>query len=184
MSPEGQLDTAHTGKIYRIAASTPYRDEQILEWNKYGGIMIISNRLFGNYVTKNGQIKDILLEGPGIIVADEAHFMKNPAAAITKAASQFKSTSRIAISGSPLQNYLSEYWTMIEWIDPGYLGPLSEFEAKYARPIQDGLHTDSTRAEQRQSLKMLYTLKVDLGPKVIPKNCISMLGVFNQIYPQ
>lgn len=136
--------------------------------------------LFRNYVQNNKrkdrqpllseerheEIKKYLLDGPNIVVADEAHKMKNADSGITKAAVQFRSTSRIALTGSPLANNVEEYHTMIDWVAPNYLGPAAEFRAKYVEPIQQGLWHDSHAAERRKSLKMLGVLKVDLAPKV------------------
>jgi SNF2 family DNA or RNA helicase len=70
------------------------------------------------------------------------------------------------MTGSPLSNNLEEYWTLIEWIDPGYLGPLNEFRAKYVGPIQDGLYRDSSHKEQRLSSIMLNVLKHDISYKI------------------
>lgn len=59
------------------------------------------------------QLKMQITEGPNIIIADEAHKMKNAASAITAAASLFKSRCRIALTGSPLANNVTEYHTMV-----------------------------------------------------------------------
>ena len=107
-----------------------------------------------------------LLEGPNIIIADEAHKMKNAKASITSAANLFKSTSRIALTGSPLANNIEEYHTMINWVAPNYLGPAKEFRAKDVEPIELGLWQDSSSTERRRSLKMLGVLKEDIAPKV------------------
>ncbi|KAI9746628.1 MAG: hypothetical protein M1818_000342 [Claussenomyces sp. TS43310] len=107
-----------------------------------------------------------LLDGPNIIVADEAHKMKNARSSLTIAANQFRSRTRIALTGSPLANNVEEYHTMIEWVAPNYLGPIVEFRSKYVEPIQQGLYSDSTPYERRKSLKMLGVLKEDLSPKV------------------
>lgn len=104
--------------------------------------------------------------GPSIIVADEAHHLKANAAQITQLTREFKSTSRIAMTGSPLSNNLEEYWSMIEWIDPGFLGPRREFRLKYVTPISDGLWADSTHDERRLSLKMLKVLKNEISVKI------------------
>ncbi|CUS07807.1 unnamed protein product [Tuber aestivum] len=117
-------------------------------------------------VDRHRQIRDYLLNSPNIIIADEAHSLKNPKAQISQATRLFRSKSRVAMTGSPLSNNLMEYWTMIDWIDPGFLGPSKEFEAKFLHPIQDGLYADSTLSQRRYCLKMLTVLKKDIGPKV------------------
>jgi hypothetical protein len=107
-----------------------------------------------------------LLEEPNIIIADEAHKMKNTEAGISKVASRFKSARRIALTGSPLANNLDEYFAMVNWIAPGYLGTKEQFRCKYAIPISEGLWNDSDITDRRTSLRKLHVLKKNLDPKV------------------
>lgn len=107
-----------------------------------------------------------LLQLPNIIVADEAHAIKNQGSILTSTMNRFRSKSRIALTGSPLANRLDEYYSIIEWIAPGYLGDRVEFRAKYIEPIEEGLYADSGAYEKRKSLKMLHALKSDLEPKI------------------
>ncbi len=156
------------------------RLDAIENWYTNGGILIMSYDMFRKLVHNNStqkkaapldedehaQVREHLLHGPNVIIADEAHKMKNANASITHAAVQFRSSSRIALTGSPLANNVVEYHTMIEWIAPNYLGPITEFRAKYVEPIQQGSYFESTSSERRQSLKMLGVLTKDLEPKV------------------
>lgn len=149
-------------------------------WYTNGGVLIMSydmfRKLIHNSATRtfkapldeeeHALVRKQLLDGPNFIVADEAHKMKNAKASITQAAIQFRSRSRIALTGSPLANNIEEYHTMIEWIAPNYLGPIAEFKAKYVEPIQQGLYLESSSYERRRSLKMLGVLREDLSPKV------------------
>jgi len=156
------------------------RLDAIESWYINGGILIMSYDMFRKLVhntatqkkpapldeEEHAEVRKHLLEGPNIIIADEAHKMKNANASVTQAAVQFRSSSRIALTGSPLANNVVEYHTMIEWIAPNYLGPIAEFRAKYVEPIQQGSYSESTAYERRQSLKMLGVLRKDLEPKV------------------
>lgn len=112
------------------------------------------------------EVLQALLQLPNIIVADEAHAIKNHASILTSTMNRFRSKSRIALTGSPLANKLEEYYSIIEWIAPGYLGDRVEFRAKYIEPIEEGLWADSGAYEKRKSLKMLHALKRDLEPKI------------------
>ncbi|SZF01371.1 unnamed protein product [Blumeria hordei] len=166
------------GELRKVDSSIKYlqqRLQTINDWYDEGGILVIGYEMFRdliNYKNKsisepeNDQVSQWLLEGPNIIIADEAHRMKNTKAAITIAASKFRSKSRIALTGSPLANSVEEYHTMIEWVAPNYLGPIVEFRAKYVVPIQAGNYQNSTSFERRKSLKMLGVLSADLAPKV------------------
>ncbi|KAH0544392.1 hypothetical protein FGG08_001418 [Glutinoglossum americanum] len=156
------------------------RCSEISAWYDEGGVLIMSYDMFRNFVLNNPTkarapplneeqhniLKKELLSGPNIIIADEAHRLRNTTTSTAAAVSQLRSRSRIALTGSPLANSLEEYHSMIDWIAPGYLGPMVEFKAKYVEPIQDGLYFDSSLPEQRRCLKMLRVLKSDLEPKV------------------
>ncbi|ESZ93852.1 hypothetical protein SBOR_5749 [Sclerotinia borealis F-4128] len=163
------------------AASPARRLRTIGDWFREGGILLIGYDMFRRFITgpqpKPGQsiaplndklelARTQLLEGPNVVVADEAHKMKNYKSALTSAASKFRTKTRIALTGSPLANNVEEYHTMVEWIAPNYLGPIAEFRAKYKEPIEQGLYLDSTRSEKTRSRKMLEVLKEDLSPKV------------------
>ena len=158
----------------------PERLQTIDNWFCEGGILIIGYEMFRGLCNNNKTetrepalseedhktVKGQLLDGPNIIVADEAHKMKNAKSGLTRSTAQFKSRSRIALTGSPLANNVEEYHTMIEWIAPGYLGPAVEFRATYVEPIQEGLWHDSTRADRRKSLMLLDVLTQEVAPKI------------------
>ncbi|KAI9779134.1 MAG: hypothetical protein M1839_007669 [Geoglossum umbratile] len=169
------------GQVRKVDSSVPSlarRRSEISAWYKDGGVLIMSYDIFRNFVLNKSTralafnpeqheaLKKELLNGPNIIIADEAHKLRNTTTGTAIAAAQFKSKSRIALTGSPLANSLEEYHSMIDWVAPGYLGPLIEFRAKYVEPIQEGLYFDSLELERRRCLKMLRVLKNDLDPKV------------------
>lgn len=186
------------------------RLQEVHDWNKEGGILIMSYDIFRTWIlnkesrargrpfleqesdqdTAQGQakvwkclsdeehrlVKKWLLEGPNIIVADEAHKMKNSNTGAYQAAVQFRSKSRIALTGSPLANNLVDYYTMVNWIAEGYLGEYKEFNANYVEPIEEGLYADSTYAERRKSLVKLQVLKEILEPKVNRADISALAG--------
>lgn len=70
------------------------------------------------------------------LLIDEAQNIKNPAAAQTKAVKKIKAPIRIALSGTPVENRLSEYWSVFDFANKGYLGSLKQFKTDYALPIE------------------------------------------------
>jgi transcriptional regulator ATRX len=82
--------------------------------------------------------------GPDLVVCDEGHYIKNEKGATRKAVGQIETRRRIILTGTPLQNNLCEYYAMVNWIKPGILGTMKEFNNLYANPIKDGQHNDST----------------------------------------
>jgi hypothetical protein len=171
----------HLGQIRLIAPrgkafEMPERLQTIRDWNRRGGVLIMSYEMLRILiVNKPARLNDEehelvegwLLSGPNIIVADEAHKLRSGKSAISQVASRFKSTSRIAMTGSPLSNQLFEYYQMVEWVAPGYLEDPNTFKKKFMEPIQAGSYIDSTRMEQRESLVSLQLLNGILAPKVL-----------------
>jgi superfamily II DNA or RNA helicase len=71
-------------------------------------------------------------------ILDEAQNIKNPLSATARAAKRLKSKRRLALTGTPIENRLSEIWSIFDFVSPGLLGPLEKFEERYARPIDNG----------------------------------------------
>ncbi|OAX83009.1 hypothetical protein ACJ72_02640 [Emergomyces africanus] len=181
-TPNDSTTSRNIGPFRKILPTLPLEErlEGISSWHKNGGALLMSYDIFRalvlNKATKNRSpaldnrtheiVRRQLLEGPHIIVADEAHKLKNRSTGIAEACGAFVSKSRIALTGSPLANNLNEYYAMIDWIAPGYLGDFVQFKAKYIEPIQEGLYADSSQWERRQSLKKLQVLKKDIDPKL------------------
>jgi SNF2 family DNA or RNA helicase len=70
------------------------------------------------------------------VVIDEAQNIKNASTDQTKAVKSLKSAIRIAMSGTPVENRLSEYWSIMDFVNPGYLGSAKNFADEFANPIQ------------------------------------------------
>lgn len=170
------------GMFWKVNASVPLEERLkcISDWYLSGGVLILGYEMFRNFVMniatdkrkqpltaeQHERVMKELVEGPNIVIADEAHKMKNVKAGITKAATLFETKCRIALTGSPLANNIQEYHTMIDWISPNYLGPAREFNAKFVVPIQAGLYQDSTAYERRTARMMLRVLEKDIDAKV------------------
>ncbi len=71
-----------------------------------------------------------------LIAIDEAQNIKNPTATQAKAIKQLKANIKIAMSGTPVENRLSEYWSIFDFANKGYLGSLAKFKTDFARPIE------------------------------------------------
>ncbi|RAL10023.1 putative SNF2 family helicase/ATPase [Aspergillus homomorphus CBS 101889] len=160
--------------------SLPERLETVRMWYEKGGILLLSYDMFRNWImnketmkrskpltdTDHEDVKGWLLDGPNIVIADEAHRMKNSTSGVALAAMQIKTKSRVALTGSPLANNLTDYYAMVNWVAEGYLGDAREFQANYVEPIEEGLYVDSTYTERRRSLVRLKVLKENLEPKI------------------
>jgi superfamily II DNA or RNA helicase len=78
-------------------------------------------------------------------ILDEAQNIKNPLSATARAAKRLKADRRLALSGTPIENRLSEIWSIFDFVSPGLLGPLDKFEERYSRPIDAGDQKSATR---------------------------------------
>ena len=72
------------------------------------------------------------------VILDEAQNIKNPTSITARAAKRIKADRRLALSGTPIENRLSEIWSIFDFVSPGLLGPLEKFEERYSRPIDNG----------------------------------------------
>ncbi len=66
-----------------------------------------------------------------LLVADEAQHVKNPGSGTAKALRTIPSAARVALTGTPVENNLSELWAILDWTTPGLLGPLTAFRARW-----------------------------------------------------
>lgn len=97
-----------------------------------------------------------------IVVIDEAQNIKNPAAAQAKAVKAIPAASHVAMSGTPVENRLLEYWSIMDFAQRGDLGGTSHFAREFATPIQT--HRDAVAAERLRRVMapfMLRRLKSD-----------------------
>ncbi|MBB4962379.1 DEAD/DEAH box helicase [Micromonospora polyrhachis] len=72
----------------------------------------------------------------GLVVADEAQHAKNPLSGTAKALRAIPAGARVALTGTPVENNLTELWSILDWTTPGLLGTLTGFRARWARPIE------------------------------------------------
>ncbi|XP_075165446.1 uncharacterized protein LOC142237875 [Haematobia irritans] len=146
------------------------RARVILQWKERGGVLLIGYELFrllalklssaGKRRSKKQQMnmdtnesrsplmdevyEALVKPGPDLIICDEGHRIKNAQAGISQALKQIRTRRRIVLTGYPLQNNLLEYWCMVDFVRPNYLGTRTEFCNMFERPIQNGLCVDST----------------------------------------
>ena len=92
-----------------------------------------------------------------VVVIDEAQNIKNPATAQTKAVKAISARSRIAMSGTPVENRLSEYWSLMDFANHGYLGSVRQFVKEYAVPIQT--HHDAAVAQRFRQVTAPFLLR-------------------------
>ncbi|MFC0433699.1 DEAD/DEAH box helicase [Kutzneria buriramensis] len=84
-----------------------------------------------------------------LVVADEAQHVKNARSATAKALRTITSGVRIALTGTPVENTLSELWAILDWATPGLLGSLPSFRRRWAKPIEADKDEETARRLSR-----------------------------------
>jgi SNF2 family DNA or RNA helicase len=82
----------------------------------------------------------------GLVVADEAQHVKNARSATARALRTIPSAARVALTGTPVENNLTELWAILDWATPGLLGSRQAFRKVWAGPIESG--AEPTKARQ------------------------------------
>ncbi|MFD8151237.1 SNF2-related protein [Streptomyces sp. NPDC059720] len=104
----------------------------------------------------------------GMVVADEAQHVKNPYSATAKALRTLPSPARVALTGTPVENNLSELWALLDWTTPGLLGPLKSFRARHARAVETGEDEEAVRRLARLVRPFLLRRKKS-DPGIVPE---------------
>lgn len=122
------------------------------------------------------------------VILDEAQHIKNPLSATARAAKKLDSKHRLALTGTPIENRLSEIWSIFDFVSPGMLGPLERFEEKFARPIDRG---DEEVAERLRAAIHRFILRrtksevaKDLPPKIEQDIVVPMSDNQARLYQQ
>ncbi|WP_432104807.1 DEAD/DEAH box helicase [Streptomyces sp. bgisy091] len=107
-----------------------------------------------------------------MVVADEAQHVKNPHAATARQLRTIGARARVALTGTPVENNLSELWAILDWATPGLLGRLGTFRTRFANAVEGG--GDPAAAERLAALISPFLLrrrKSDPGiaPELPPK---------------
>ncbi|WP_033202755.1 MULTISPECIES: DEAD/DEAH box helicase [Streptomyces] len=157
-------------EIEKFAPGTPVRRfhgaTRDLDGLADGGFVLTT------YGTMRLDAQRLAAHGWGLVVADEAQHVKNPYSATARQLRTIGARARVALSGTPVENNLSELWAILDWTTPGLLGTLGAFRTRFAAAVEGG--TDPAAAERLASLVRPFLLrrrKSDPGiaPELPPK---------------
>jgi non-specific serine/threonine protein kinase len=91
------------------------------------------------------------------VALDEAQYIKNPPTKQATAIRALPSRRRVALTGTPVENRLTELWSIMDFCNPGYLGQAAEFRRRIAVPVER--HRDRVQAERLRSLVRPFILR-------------------------
>lgn len=112
------------------------------------------------------------------MICDEAQKIKNPNALVTRAAKKQNARLKIACTGTPVENTLTDIWCLFDFVQPGLLGALKDFGERYRRPIEARTEEERARIEELRGLiepqklrRMKTEVARDLPMKIEVESC-------------
>ena len=100
------------------------------------------------------------------VVLDEAQHIKNGASGVARAVRRFPARTRIALTGTPVENRLAELWSILDFVNPGLLGGPHTFRARYAVPVERYADEDAA-ARLRRATRPYLLRRVKADPAVL-----------------
>jgi transcriptional regulator ATRX len=149
-------------------------------------VLLEKSRLANNQIVQlkldeyQERINKCLLDSTEMVVLDEGHKIKNAETGVVQALSKLKTPRRIVLSATPLQNNLNEYFSMVSFIKPQFLGSDEEFSSLFANPIKNGQYLTSTELQIDTMRERSFILYSTLEPFV----CRSKTSIIDQFLPK
>ncbi|MBT7675531.1 MAG: DEAD/DEAH box helicase [Flavobacteriaceae bacterium] len=97
-----------------------------------------------------------------IVALDEAQKIKNPGTEVREVMNKIIFKMAIAITGTPFENKPEDLWSLMDFIEPGFLGDRYDFDREYGQPILNGDENKKSYLKEKISLFMLRRLKKDV----------------------
>jgi superfamily II DNA or RNA helicase len=101
-----------------------------------------------------------------VVVLDEAQAIKNLGSQTARAAFELRGKFRVALSGTPVENRLEELWSAMHFANPGLLGGASDFQERYAGPIESGDPSAASRLRAKIRPFILRRTKREVVPEL------------------
>ena len=161
--------------VYELSTEKNYKNRAkiLSEWQNKGGVMIMGYELYRSLSDPNNKsistmkgdekLRDVFKTslvnpGPDLVICDEGHILKNETTVLSMAMHRLRTKRRIILTGTPLQNNLDEYHSMIQFVKPNLLGTKRDFIRRFVFPIKNGQAADSTDHDVRLMKRRAHVL--------------------------
>ena len=134
---------------------------QLRQWAVASGRAVVRPVLIVSYETLRLNVDELKNTPIGLLLCDEGHRLKNGESQTFEALNGLNVSRRVILSGTPIQNDLSEYFSLLNFANPNLLGTRNEFRKKYEIPIlrgRDAAGTDTDRQKGDERLRELLAL--------------------------
>jgi hypothetical protein len=135
-------------KIFADSVNTSQREKLLNQLSPFDCVIIS----YGLLQRETDILKDVQWHS---IVADEAQALKNPLTKRTKAAMALKGDFKMITTGTPIENNLTELWSLFRFINPGLLGNIKRFGERFSLPIENANEDPLAARKASQALKTL-----------------------------
>jgi superfamily II DNA or RNA helicase len=152
-------------EVRRFAPATPVR--RYHGGGRHLGGLALDEIVITSYGVARMDAETLSEASFSLVVADEAQHAKNPATATARALRTIHSPTRIALTGTPVENRLSDLWSILDWTTPGLLGPFERFVRTIATPIERNRDPRATERLAR-SVRPFVLRRRKSDPEVAP----------------
>lgn len=131
-------------------ASKAELTSQLRQWAIASGRAVTRPVLIVSYETLRLNVEELKDTQIGLLLCDEGHRLKNGESQTFSALNGLRVDRRVILSGTPIQNDLTEYYSLIDFANPSYLGNRNEFRKKYELPILRGRDAAGSDEDRRK----------------------------------
>lgn len=131
---------------------------QIKQWAIASGRSVVRPVLIVSYETLRQYVETLKDTPIGLLLCDEGHRLKNKESLTWTALNTLNVSRRVILSGTPIQNDLSEYFALLNFANPDLLGSQNEFRKRFELPILKGRDAAGTEEERKRGDERLVEL--------------------------
>ncbi|KAI0407640.1 P-loop containing nucleoside triphosphate hydrolase protein [Xylaria palmicola] len=128
------------------------------------------------YTTYKNSANEVNMVPWDVVIADECHCIKDPAAGITQSMNLVNSLCRIGLTGTAIQNNYDELWALLNWTNPGQFGTRSDWQRMVAQPLAIGQSHDATLHQLSKARMTAKKLRDNLLPKFFLRRLKSLIA--------
>jgi SNF2 family DNA or RNA helicase len=110
------------------------------------------------------------------VIADECHKIKERKSGTTQSMNEINALCRIGLTGTAIQNKYEELWTLLNWTNPGVLGPVTTWKAQISEPLKIGQSHDATLSELSRARRTAKKLVENLLPQFFIRRMKSLIA--------
>ncbi|KAI7463817.1 DNA repair protein, partial [Hortaea werneckii] len=143
---------------------------QMRQWASATGRAVTRPVLIVSYETLRMYVQELAGTPIGLMLCDEGHRLKNGESQTFEALNGLNVKKRVILSGTPIQNDLSEYFALLNFANPGYLGTRQEFRKQYEIPILRGRDAAGSDADVQKGTERLNQLLAMVNKFIIRRS--------------